>query len=80
MDRKGSAAMLTSAVSRCHIRGESADHTSEKARKASTLALNSRADVRPHENDRYLPKIFKKKKVDDIAHRIVLKSVLGHLH
>ena len=32
-------------VSRCHTRGESEDHTREKTRKRSTLALKCRADV-----------------------------------
>ena len=33
-----------STVSRCRTRGESEDHTSEKAHKGSTLALKPRAD------------------------------------
>ena len=33
-------------VSRCHTRGESEDHTNEKAwKKGSTLALKSREDI-----------------------------------
>ena len=32
-------------VTRCHTRGESEDHSSEKACKGSTLALKPRADV-----------------------------------
>ena len=47
-------------VSRCHNRGESEDHSSEKGYKGSTLALKPRADVTrgpkqgyqwPHEKD-----------------------------
>ena len=52
-------------VSRCHTRGESEDHSSEKAHKGSTLALKPRADVTrspkqgyqwPHEKDLCPPK------------------------
>ena len=53
-------------VSRCRTRGESEDHTSEKARKGSTLALKPRTDVQnrdtsgPTKRTYVLPK-FKKK-------------------
>ena len=56
------------AVSRCHTRGESQDHTSEKVYKESTLALKPRANITrspkqgyqwPHEKDLCPPKIFK---------------------
>ena len=59
-------------VSRCCNRGESEDHTSEKAcKKGSTLALKPRADVTrspkqgyrwPHEKELGPPKNFNKKK------------------
>ena len=57
-------------VSRCHTRDESEDHTSEKARKGSTLALKRRADVTrspkqgyqwPHQKDLCPTKTFFKK-------------------
>ena len=41
-------------VSRCRTRGESEDHTSEKARKGSTLALKPRADVTRSPKQGYL--------------------------
>ena len=50
-------------VSRCRTRGESKDHTSEKAHKGSTLALKPREDVirNPHEKDLCPSKIYKRK-------------------
>ena len=56
-------------VSKCHTRGESEDHTSEKACKGSTLALKPMADITrcpkqgyqwPHKKD-VCPSKFKKK-------------------
>ena len=63
-------------VSRCRTRGESEDHTSEKAHKGSTLALKPRADVTRspkhgyqwhHEKDLCPQEILKKGKKNHIA-------------
>ena len=65
-------------VSRCHARGESEDHTGEKACKGSTLAWKLRANITrspkqgyqcPHEKDLSPPKnIFKNKNKKKIWH------------
>ena len=49
-------------VSRCHTRGESEDHTSDKACKGSTLALKPRADVTrsPKQASKLKKKFFNK--------------------
>ena len=65
------------AVSRCHTRGKSEDHTSEKTCKGSTLALKPRADVTrspktrvsvTHKKDLCSPKIILKKKGFNTIH------------
>ena len=67
-------------VSRCRTRGESEDHTSEKARKGSTLALKPRADVTrspkqgisgPTKRTYVLKKFLKKKKKKKSSRKLI---------
>ena len=71
-------------VSRCHTRGESENHTSEKACKGSTLALKPRADVTrspkqgyqwPHKKDLCPTKILLKKKFTDYLLMFKVNSI-----
>ena len=81
-------------ISRCHTRGESEDHTSEKACKESTLALKPRADITrspkqgyqwPHEKN-LCPQIFFKINVQEQNKKIIprffnkIKQIPDKLH
>ena len=71
-------------VIRCHTRGESEDHTGEKAYKGYTLALKSWAEVTrspkqgyqwPHKKDLCPPRIYSRKKEKRYQIKEILKQI-----